>query len=304
MKDKELQVNRSWRFVNIKPGTKVPWQQGWQTHPLELENIYSESVGLVVGPLSNGICAIDFDGIEAWEHFDKTFNKDILSTQTVAFSSGKPYRLQLLFKVPEQYWDVLKKKVVNKLELRWSGCQSVLPPSIHPDTKEPYIWLYKPSEYTVKDIPDYLLEYWLDLVLKDYTKYDNVSVPQYTTNRDNYSAEIVNELLENIKHKVGNLQGDYDVWRTIAWATCSEIGMNDAKMLLQYHWPYKTKKELKTLLAYKQNVGPKIGTLIKLSGLNSEQVRQLEQKYNYVRPNRILSTKEAIRSLYKKPKIY
>lgn len=164
MIDKELMVNRYWRFVNIKPGTKVPWQQGWQTHPLELENIYSESVGLVVGPLSNGICAIDFDGIEAWEHFDNTFGQDILSTKTVAFSSGKPYRLQLLFTVPEEYWSVLKKKVVNKLELRWTGCQSVLPPSIHPDTKEPYIWLYKPSEYTVKPIPDYLLEYWLDLI--------------------------------------------------------------------------------------------------------------------------------------------
>lgn len=305
MKDIELQKNRYWRFVNIKPGTKVPWQQGWQTHPLELENIYSDSVGLVMGPLSSGLCAIDFDGIEAWDHYYNTFSQDILDYKTVSWTSGKEYRLQMLFTVPEMYWDVLKKKVVNKMELRWTGCQSVLPPSIHPDTQQPYIWINRPTEHSVLEIPSFLLEYWLELMYTDLTKYDNTKVDNtYYMNKPHYSVDIVNELLEHVKQKVGNCKGDYDVFRTIAWATCSEIGVNNATQLLRYHFPYKANKEMKTIQSYRVGVGPTVATLIKLSGLNSKQILEIELKHKYVRPDRVLSTYEAKRMLRQKTKIY
>jgi hypothetical protein len=304
MKDKELQVNRSWRFVNIKPGTKVPWQQGWQTNPLELENIYSDSVGLVMGPLSGNLCAIDFDGKEAWDHYYNTFDIDILDYKTVSWTSGKDYRLQMLFKVSDEFSSVLKKKVINKMELRWTGCQSVLPPSIHPDTKQPYIWINKPSDTSVLELPNHILEYWLELVLNDYTKYDNVQhESSYYVDRNKYSFDIVYDICDKIRTNVGTLQGDYDLWRTIAWATVSELGMSEATRLLQMLWPYKTNKELKTLHAYKANTGPTIATLIKLSGLNSRQMYELECKHKYERKPRQLSTEQAVKHLHKKIRI-
>jgi hypothetical protein len=52
-------------------------------------------------------------------------------------------------------------------------------------------------------------------------------------------------------------------------------------MLLQYYWPEKTKKEMQTLMSWKHRANsPKIGTLIKLSGITllERQLMELENK--------------------------
>ena len=277
MRDSELYVNRQWRFVNIKPGEKVPWQVGWQVHPLEIENIYSDNVGLVLGQKSNGICAIDFDGPEAIDHWTETFGIDIASLDTVMWTSGKDYRCQALFQIDEMYWDVLKRKVVNKLEFRWTNCQSVLPPSKLNDGRQ-YTWINKPSEYTVKKLPDDVLAYWLRLVYEDMREVEVIDTSAYPVTQ--YDEKFIDELLSHISNKVGNLHGDYDVWRTIAWAVCSQLGTHSAKHLMMKHWPTKTKKELKTLNSWKQSHrGPSIGTLIKLSGISQLERKILEIQY-------------------------
>ena len=63
MKDFELQ-NTSWKFVNIKNGEKVPVGYGWQKYPQFINEIYTDNVGVVLGPHSQGLCTIDVDGIE------------------------------------------------------------------------------------------------------------------------------------------------------------------------------------------------------------------------------------------------
>jgi hypothetical protein len=277
MKNVELGFCSLWRYCNVTPGDKVPYPNNWQNTPLTLDQITSSNIGLQLGEHSNGVCAIDFDGVEAIDYWNENFpGHEIDKINTVMWSSGKPFRLQAAFTVPHVYWDVLKRKVVSKLEFRWGG-QSVLPPSKLNDGRE-YFWIQKPSMQQIREIPDDVLAHWLKLLYQDMTKYDNTQVKEYET--QTVDEEYVNKLLERIKYKVGELKGDYDVWRTIAWATCSAIGINSAKMLMQYYWPYKTNKEMTTLMSWRNGVGPKLGTLIKLSGMSSaeKQILELEMK--------------------------
>ena len=274
MRDYELQ-NVSWKFVNIRNGEKIPVGLNWQKYPTPIENIYTDNVGVVLGPASHGLCAIDVDGEEALDHFNKTFpNIDLTSIDTAMWTSGKPYRFQAAFTVPQDYWTSLKRKVVNKLEFRWTNTQSILPPSKLNDGRE-YFWLKKPSIVGVKQLPDEILAYWLKLMYDELTKYDDKIEQIYFEN--NFTDEEINVLLREIQKRVGDLKGDYDVWRTIAWATCSAVGLHTAEMLMKYYWPYKTNKEIQTLRAWRSSVkGPTIGTLIKLSGIKPEERRILE----------------------------
>ena len=116
--------------------------------------------------------------------------------------------------------------------------------------------------------------------------------PEYEIdNTKNYQYDdiYVDNLLTRIASKVGNLRGQYDAWRTIAWATCSVVGISNAKSLMMKHFFDKTKKEMTTLTSWKQGVGPKIGTLIKLSGISKEELRQLDLEYR-IRHNIVIDT--------------
>ena len=269
-----LDKQPDWRYCRVRAGEKKPYPANWQSTPLELHQVDSENIGLLLGPASGGVCAIDFDGPEAIDHFYNTFPYiDITNIDTAMWTSGKEYRFQAAFTVPNEYWQYLKRKVVNKLEFRWTNTQSILPPSKLNDGRQ-YTWIKKPSEVGVRQIPDDVLAYWLKLMYDELTKYDNVEPIQYDTD---FTDEEINELLSRIKNKVGELKGDYDVWRTIAWATCSEVGVQTAEMLMKYYWPYKTNKEIHTLRAWKSGInGPKLGTLIKLSGVSKDERKLLE----------------------------
>lgn len=285
MIDKELQQLLHWRYCNVTNGEKTPCEQNWQKNPRSLDNIYTNNIGVILGTASSGICAIDFDGVEAIDHWTNTFGIDISTLDTVMWTSGKEYRCQAAFTVDQEYWSVLKKKVVNKLEFRWNGCQSVLPPSKLNDGRE-YFWINSPTTHVTQQLPDIVLEYWLKLVYEDITRYDNVVISTYQTSQ--YDEKFVDELLSRISGKVGNLRGDYDVWRTIAWATCHTIGMDNAYNLMMRYWPEKTKKEIKTLTSWKhRSDSPTIGTLIKLSGISKKDLYELQVKYGYKEDRKI-----------------
>jgi hypothetical protein len=51
-------------------------------------------------------------------------------------------------------------KRVTVLELRAGLVQDVLPPTIHPDTGEPYRWAPSPTDVPIPDVPDVLLDLW------------------------------------------------------------------------------------------------------------------------------------------------
>ena len=154
MIDKELALLTDWRFVPIIRYSdlatwKGPRTYGWQKKPYTLEQVPQDSnIGVILGIASNGILAVDFDGPWAWEYWLEHVKISFESIDTVTWTSNKNGRCQMAFSVPKEAWSIMPAKFDKKgplgddgkpqqLEFRWgtddSGCQSVLPPSLHPD---------------------------------------------------------------------------------------------------------------------------------------------------------------------------
>jgi hypothetical protein len=124
---------------------------GWSKHPGfsidEIQEIQPLAVGVLMGPVSGGLLAIDFDGPESEEQFQKVFNRPSTDLPpSLAWSSGKHERRQVAFTVDQDWWGLLKginiwknTKKETILELRWTGHQSAIA-GAHPQT-DGYFWL-------------------------------------------------------------------------------------------------------------------------------------------------------------------
>ncbi|MBS0015303.1 MAG: bifunctional DNA primase/polymerase, partial [Arthrospira sp. SH-MAG29] len=153
-------------------GNKAPYRKGWQNESAISRDILLDEIskgrakgyGLRTGQISGGIVAIDADGKKA---HDLAKSLGGLPT-TVSFTSGKEGRAQYLYFIPNTYWEKITTKKLptghkssdgkeELLELRWDGCQSVLPPSKHPETRE-YKWLKSPNETDITQAPTWVIE--------------------------------------------------------------------------------------------------------------------------------------------------
>ncbi|XZO03460.1 MAG: bifunctional DNA primase/polymerase [Microcoleus sp.] len=163
----------NWPLVPVRG--KQPYQKGWTTKQYdrleilaELESGKATGIGLKLG---NGLLAVDFDGESAVNLLVKLAGENSLAefTRTTAWTSGRPGRKQVLFSVPEKDWSRLRNRKIYTgvtdqdgkgecLEFRWLGTQSVLPPSLHPDTGRPYVWLNSPLKNPPVLVPDWLVE--------------------------------------------------------------------------------------------------------------------------------------------------
>jgi hypothetical protein len=157
-----------WALTPVN-GNKRAYTTEWQKTPVPRNSIAmaidsgkAQGFGILTGQLSGGIMAIDCDG-----HIPHQLFKDILENDiphTVSFTSGKDGRAQYLFTIPAEHWDVIKTKKIGKakeegqLEFRWDGCQSVLPPSVHPETGQ-YQWVNSPETTDIAPLPNKVLNY-------------------------------------------------------------------------------------------------------------------------------------------------
>jgi Bifunctional DNA primase/polymerase, N-terminal len=158
---------------------KKPYIRQWQTTAIPRRDIAdaiasgkATGFGLRLGVPSSGVMALDIDGAAPRALLAEIMGAGELP-MTVEFTSGKPDRSQMLFQVPEQYWDALKPKkksiasgdTTEDLDFRWNGNQSVLPPSAHPET-DGYQWIEgkSPDDVSIAELPTTLLEYWLNLI--------------------------------------------------------------------------------------------------------------------------------------------
>jgi hypothetical protein len=238
MKDLNLECLPDWRFCNIPYGEKGPRYSGWQNTPIELKNINANgNIGVLLGPHSNGICALDFDGPTAWTWFIDRFPD--LELPTIKWASGRESRCQMAFKIPEEYWDALKTIKIETLapsalgmkdgegfEFRWTGGQSVLPPSRHPDTKKDYFWISSPVNTNVIPLPNDILVYWL-------LQANPVPVPVVVY------PPISNQEADDLARKLKNLYPSlgYDTWARVTWGFCNTIGYGDGIQLMKQYWP-------------------------------------------------------------------
>lgn len=163
-------IPTSWTLTPVD-GNKRPYRKAWNTEPAlnrteiikDIKAGKAKGYGLRTGEISGGILAVDCDGNSAWDKLIEILEGEI--PDTICFSSGKDGRAQFLFKVPENYWQGKpNRKVIDTapgemLELRWNSCQSVLPPSVHPETGE-YKWEADPVGTDLMEIPEPLLNAW------------------------------------------------------------------------------------------------------------------------------------------------
>lgn len=283
MRDTILEQQPTWRYCRVRDGEKKPYPASWQNNPLTLEQVDSGNIGLILGPKGNGVCAIDFDGTTAWT-WASEHNINIAELKSVSWSSGKTDRCQMAFTVPAEYWDVLKtKKITTKqpssvgakdgegFEFRWDGGQSVLPPSIHPDTQQPYFWIIDATN-PVDTIPDSILVAWLEQIAGDKVVEPDLTPEVSLDSLTDAQVEDVEQALAVLKQRRPALT--YDEWSRVSWAVAHELGRPVAKFLMCKYYPERERGEYDNLYrTWNKAKSPTIGSLMFMAGIKKKMER-------------------------------
>lgn len=154
-----------WALVELDG--KMPLGYGWQqTQPLDPQSageIWSErdgsNMGLVLGP--SGVIDFELDGGDEELYWQLAGGEEGAWPKTPVYrtGSGRPH---VLFRDPGG----LSRRTRDGMELRAGSHQSVIPPSIHPDTGNPYEWVIAPwdghAEGGLADPPQALLEFFAE----------------------------------------------------------------------------------------------------------------------------------------------
>ena len=150
----ERLIERGFAAIPIIPGTKRPGFQhagqwlglsNWQRRfnrgapsPAERERWAAgdTGIGVITGPASHGTVAIDVDTD------DKAITAAIVSALPPTPIRKRGAKGETLFYhgpqiVTSQSWNIDGHRVVD---LIGPGRQTVLPPTLHPDTGQPYVW--------------------------------------------------------------------------------------------------------------------------------------------------------------------
>jgi hypothetical protein len=166
------EIPDTWPLVPVVG--KRPYQKNWVNKQYDRSEILAElEKGKATGfglKLGNGLLAIDIDGDSAADLLKKLAGENSLAdfSATVAWTSGRPGRKQCLFLVEEKDCPRVRNLRIDTgvigddgeregLEFRWLGWQSVLPPSIHPLTKQPYTWINDPTQHPPVQAPEWLI---------------------------------------------------------------------------------------------------------------------------------------------------
>jgi predicted P-loop ATPase len=168
-------------LVPLPPRTKRPvakdWGQNVITDPQLARDYYTQNpdwnMGAALGP--SRLCSFDVDDIEATQAIFDEFGWDLneIRSQNPTIQ-GAPGGFRVMFRVPDDVQLVYHALTWPKKdgtpgrftvwEIRAADAeqrQDVLPPSIHPDTQQPYQWLVRPADVGgFKAPPEFLLQMW------------------------------------------------------------------------------------------------------------------------------------------------
>lgn len=140
--------------LRLEPKGKMPKSTGWQTHTPTEESILRDfarpsNIGIRTGDIkSDNTCLIavdvDIEEIELIKCVERAIG------EKVPCKRGKKgytylFRIDRQVKTHKIYWtrkdDSGKSKKKPAIDVLCRGAQTVIPPSVHPETNEPYKWL-------------------------------------------------------------------------------------------------------------------------------------------------------------------
>lgn len=172
-------------LVPIPLGTKRPAHNGWNERTSAITNAAAAvSINGNVG-LAHAYCtpcptvALDLDDFiaaEAWfRQRGLDLNTLLSADDSVIIDSGRANRKKLLYRLPIatapirsiQYPDPDSKQMIFELRCAAQNgktLQDVLPPSIHPDTGQPYRWGGNGHYSRLPVIPQALLDIWIEFI--------------------------------------------------------------------------------------------------------------------------------------------
>jgi hypothetical protein len=174
-------IRHGWSLVPIPANTKGPRTPGWnlKQNALKAQGDLPPGYGIGLAHAYSGTMALDIDNWTVTTSLlaDHGLDLDALyaAPDAVVINSGKPGHGKLLYAMP--FGAALPSKKImhggiTAYELRCatvSGLtvQDVLPPSIHPETLQPYHWAGHGHWTRLPIIPQGLLDLWGGLLAQD-----------------------------------------------------------------------------------------------------------------------------------------
>ena len=173
-------IRHGWSLVPIPPGTKGPTGAaavGWNKREkcLKDQTELMHGYGIGLAHAYSGTMAFDIDNWDATVAQGIDLDALYAAPDAVIINSGRPGHGKLLYRMPFGLALPSKKIIVNAstaYELRCATAngltvQDVLPPSIHPDTRQPYHWAGLGHWTRLPVIPQVLLDIWQELLGQD-----------------------------------------------------------------------------------------------------------------------------------------
>lgn len=174
-------IRHGWSLVPIPPGSKGPRTVGWnqreaalrsQTdlpagHGIGLAHAYSGTMALDIDDWDTAAPMLALCGVDLQALYD--------AADAVIVDSGRPGHGKLLYAMPfglalASKRVQLEQKTVYELRCATADgltVQDVLPPTIHPDTQQPYRWAGRGHWTRLPTIPMALLDMWHSLIRQD-----------------------------------------------------------------------------------------------------------------------------------------
>ena len=173
-------IDHGWSLVPIRPGAKGPRGTdaiGWNVRgngPKRVEDVPA-GYGVGLAHAYSGTMAFDIDHWFATSLQGIDLDGLYAADDAVIIDSGREGHGKLLYQMP--FGLTLPSKQLHAsnvlaCEFRCATMegltvQDVLPPTIHPDTKQPYTWKGKGHWSRLPMIPIELLNIWYDLLKQD-----------------------------------------------------------------------------------------------------------------------------------------
>jgi len=173
-------ASRGWRVVPIAPGFKYPkgmpaWPDLATTDPATIKKWWGgkykgHGVGIATGP-GSGLLVIDVDtagvkvGDESLADLEAKHGKLPDTVEAITGSGGR----HLVFRYPTDLPDGVEIGNVDKpfgpdIDIRGEGGQIVVAPTIHPDTKDRYLW-----EASTEEMPAELPAWAVEMLVEQAT---------------------------------------------------------------------------------------------------------------------------------------